>query len=189
MDYEDGYVMLSQFKEEIERIDRHNIVLLEVERHESGDGERFKRMFVYWERTSYTFKNHCRGKLAIDGWKINNPCNSVMPVAAGFDGNNGILPVAFCEIDVEDLEPWVYFFKNINNALRLENGKGLYILGDGDNGINYAIEEYLSQTAYRQYCCRFSLKWLRDSQPHLCNTYFGRPATVQVQQPSTNIWI
>ncbi|KAK9209277.1 hypothetical protein WN944_001641 [Citrus x changshan-huyou] len=143
LDYDKGYAILHQFKEEMERIDRDNIMLLETESHESREEERFKRVFVCCERTSYAFKVHCRGILAVDGWKINNLCNSVMLVAPGLDGNNRILPVAFCEVQVENLDSWVYFLKNINSALRLENGKGLCILGDGDNGVEYAVEEYL----------------------------------------------
>ncbi|GAY64414.1 hypothetical protein CUMW_233390 [Citrus unshiu] len=161
LDYDDGYAMLHQFKEEMERIDRDNIVLLETESHESREEERFKRVFVCCARTSYAFKVHCRGILAVDGWEINNPCNSVMLVAAGLDGNNGILPVAFCEVQVEDLDSWVYFLKNINSALRLENGKGLCILGDGDNGVEYAVEEFLPKAVYRQCCHRIFNEMVR----------------------------
>lgn len=57
----------------MERINSHNIVLLETDRHEYGEGKRLKKMFVCWERTSYAFKYHCRGILAVDGWKMNNP--------------------------------------------------------------------------------------------------------------------
>ncbi|KAH9664912.1 hypothetical protein KPL70_020165 [Citrus sinensis] len=161
LDYDDGYAMLHQFKEEMERIDRDNIVLVETETHESREEERFKRVFVCCARTSYAFKVHCRGILAVDGWEINNPCNSVMLVAAGLDGNNGILPVAFCEVQVEDLDSWVYFLKNINSALRLENGKGLCILGDGDNGVEYAVEEFLPRAVYRQCCHRIFNEMVR----------------------------
>lgn len=154
MDHEDGYTILNQFKDEMERINSRNIVLLETKRHEYGEVERFKRMFICWERTSYAFKNHCRRLPAVDGWKINNPYNSVMLVAAALDGNNGILPIAFCEVQVEDLDSWVFFIKNINNALRLEHGEGLCIMGDGDNGIDYAVEEFLPKAVYRQCCLK-----------------------------------
>lgn len=88
----------------------------------------------------------------VDGWKINSLYNGMMLVAVGLDGNNGILPVAFCKVDVEDLDSYMYFLKNINNTLRLENGKGLCILGDEDNGIDYGVKEYLPEAASRQ-CC------------------------------------
>ena len=72
-----------------------------------------------------------------------------MLVAAALDGNNGILHIAFCEVEVEDLDSWVFFIKNINNALRLDHGEGLCIMGDGDNGIDYAVKEFLPKAAYR----------------------------------------
>ena len=46
MDHEDGYAILNQFKDKMERINSCNIVLLENNRHEYGEVERFKRMFV-----------------------------------------------------------------------------------------------------------------------------------------------
>lgn len=154
IDHEDGYAMVNQFKQEMETIDRNNIVLVDTEILPSDGGERFKRMFVCYERASYAFKVHCQRLLAVDGWKMNNPYNSVMLVAAALDGNNGILPVAFCEVEVEDMDSWVYFLKNINNALRLESGTGLCILADGDNDVEYAVEEYLAHATYRQCCHR-----------------------------------
>lgn len=48
----------------------------------------------------------------------------------------------------------LFFFKKVNNALRLENGKGLYILGYGDNEIDYVVKEYLPQATYKQCCCK-----------------------------------
>lgn len=154
IDHEDGYAMVNQFKQEMETIDRNNIVLVDTKILPSDGGERFKRMFVCYERASYAFKVHCRRLLAVDGWKMNNPYNNVMLVAAALDENNGILPVAFCEVEVEDLDSWVYFLKNINKALRLESGTGLCILADGDNDVEYAVEEYLAHATYRQCCHR-----------------------------------
>ncbi|GAY56469.1 hypothetical protein CUMW_172140 [Citrus unshiu] len=60
---------------------------------------------------------------------------TVMLVAAALDGNNGILHIAFCEVEVEDLDSW--------------NGEGLCIMGDGDNRIDYVVEEFLPKAAYR----------------------------------------
>ena len=45
--------------------------------------------------------------------------------------------------------------------LCLENGKGLYILGDGDNGIDYAIEEYIPQAAYRRCCHKVFIEMVK----------------------------
>ena len=78
-----------------------------------------------------------------------------MLVAVCRDGNDAVLSIAFCEVVEENLDSWAFFLKNLNYGLRLERGEGLYIMGDGDNGIDEAVEEFLPSAVYRQ-CC-FSL--------------------------------
>lgn len=48
-----------------------------------------------------------------------------------------------------------FFLKNLSYGLWLDRGEGLCILGDGDNDIDEAVEEFLPYAVYRQ-CC-FSL--------------------------------
>ncbi|XP_024047982.1 uncharacterized protein LOC18053653 [Citrus clementina] len=112
-------------------------------------------MFVFLYDTAYAFKTRCRMLVTIDGWEIDSPYKSVMLVAVCHDGNDSVLPIAFCEVVEENLDSWAFFLKNLNYGLRLERGEGLCIMGDGDNGIDEAVEEFLPSAVYRQ-CC-FSL--------------------------------
>ncbi|XP_052289998.1 uncharacterized protein LOC127899893 [Citrus sinensis] len=155
LDHGEGYAQLLQYREEMEMINSHNIIIIETSTKQQSSDEIFDCMFVFLYDTAYAFKTRCRMLLTVDGWEIDGPYKSVMLIAVCRDRNDVVLPVAFCEVQEENLDSWAFFLKNVNDGLRLERGKGLCILGDGDNGIDEAVEEFLPYAVYRQ-CC-FSL--------------------------------
>ncbi|KAK9192772.1 hypothetical protein WN944_003465 [Citrus x changshan-huyou] len=77
---------------------------------------------------------------------------NVMLVAVCRDGNDAVLPIAFCEVQEENLDSWAFFLTNLTYGLRFERGEGLCILADGDNGVDEVVEEFLPYAVYRQ-CC------------------------------------
>ncbi|KAL9422711.1 hypothetical protein AB3S75_034900 [Citrus x aurantiifolia] len=154
-DHADGYAQLLQYKQEMEIVNSRNIVIIETISQQQFTANIFGRMFVFLYDTAYAFKTRCRMLVTVDGWEIDSPYKSVMLVAVCRDGNDSVLPIAFCEVVEENLDSWAFFLKNLNYGLRLERGEGLCIMGDGDNGIDEAVEEFLPSAVYRQ-CC-FSL--------------------------------
>lgn len=152
-DHVQGYTRLTQLKTEIERINSHNIVVLETKDEDSGCSKIFHRMFVCFHEPAFTFKMNCRNFIAVDGWVINSVHKSVMLVAAALDGNNDILPIALAEVEIEDFNSWYFFLNNLIRALRRENGEGLCIITDGDNGVLEAIEDCIPLAHCRQCCC------------------------------------
>ncbi|KAK9199449.1 hypothetical protein WN944_014640 [Citrus x changshan-huyou] len=154
-DHAHGYAQLLQYKHEMEDINDRNIVIIETTTDDPLRPEVFKRMFVFLYDTAYAFKTRCRTLITIDGWEIDGPYKSVMLVAVCRDGNDVVLPIAFCEVQEENLDSWAFFLKNLTYGLRFERGEGLCILADGDNGVDEVVEEFLPYAVYRQ-CC-FSL--------------------------------
>lgn len=136
-------------------LNSRNIIFIETSTKQQSSNKKFDRMFVFLHDTAYAFKTRCRMLVTVDGWEIDSPYKSVMLVAACRDGNNVVLPIAFCEVEEENLDSWGFFLKNLNYGLQLECREGLCILGDGDNGIDEVVEEFLPYVVYRQ-CC-FSL--------------------------------
>ena len=150
-----GYAQLIQYKQEMADINDRNIVTIEVTTDHPLRPEVFNRMFVFLYDTAYAFKTRCRTLLTIDGWEIDGPYKSVMLVAVCRDGNDVVLPIAFCEVQEENLDSWAFFLTNLTYGLRFEGGEGLCILADGDNSIDEAVEELFPYVVYMQ-CC-FSL--------------------------------
>ncbi|KAK9195248.1 hypothetical protein WN943_003368 [Citrus x changshan-huyou] len=52
--------------------------------------------------------------------------------------------------------------KNLSHRLRLEHGGGLCILGDEDNGIDEAVEEFLPYVVYKQCCFNLYNRLLKE---------------------------
>ncbi|KAL9429477.1 hypothetical protein AB3S75_031314 [Citrus x aurantiifolia] len=139
----------------MEIVNSRNILIIETISQQQFTTNIFDRMFVFLYDTAYAFKTRCRMLVTVDGWEIDSPYKSVMLVAVCRDGNDSVLPIAFCEVVEENLDSWAFFLKNLNYGLRLERGEGLCIMGDRDNGIDEAVEEFLPSAVYKQ-CC-FSL--------------------------------
>lgn len=153
IDHVDGYSDLYQYIDEMKKLHTGNVVILETDEREVVGHATFKRIFVCFAEPAYAFKYECRRLLFVDGWQLRGPFPSVMLVAVAIDGNNGILPIAFCEVVNEDIDSWVFFLTNLINVLKMEHGEGLCILNDGENGLDYVLEEYLCRAIVRQ-CCR-----------------------------------
>lgn len=100
--------------------------------------------------------------LTVDGWEINSPYKRTMLVTVCRDGNDAVLSIAFYEVQEENLDSWAFFLKNINYRLQLERGQGLYILGNGDNGINEAVEKFLPYAVYKQCCFGLYTKMVEE---------------------------
>ncbi|GAY41472.1 hypothetical protein CUMW_059700 [Citrus unshiu] len=133
----------------MEDINDRNIVIIETITDHPLRPKVFNRMFVFLYDIAYVFKTRCRTLLTIDGWEIDGPYKNVMLVA---DGNDAVLPIAFCEVQEENLDSWAFFLTNLTYGLRFERGEGLCILADGDNGVDEVVEEFLPYAVYRQ-CC------------------------------------
>ena len=153
IDHTDGYLDIYQYIDEMKKLHTRNTVILETDNNEVVGDATFKRLFVCFAEPAYAFKYECRRMLFVDGWKLKGPYESVMLVAAAIDGNDGILPISFCEVLNEDIDSWVFFLTNLTKALNMEHGEGLCILTDGENGLDYVCEEYLCRGEIRQ-CCR-----------------------------------
>ena len=153
IDHTDGYLDIYQYIEEMKKLHTRNTVILETENNEAVGDATFNRLFVCFAEPAYAFKYECCKMLFVDGWKLKGPYESVMLVAATIDGNDGILPISFCEVLHEDIDSWVFFLTNLTKALKMEHGEGLCILTDGENGLDYVCEEYLFRGEIR-HCCR-----------------------------------
>lgn len=67
-------------------------------------------MLVCFAEPVYAFKNECRWFLFIDSWELREPYPTVMLVAAAMDENDGILPIAFCEVLTEGIDRFMGIF-------------------------------------------------------------------------------
>lgn len=107
----EAYVQLLQYKQQMENVNDRNIVLIETKTERQFSNKIFDRTFVLLYDTVYAFKIRCRMLLTVDRWEIGGPYKSVMMVAVCRDGNDVVLPIAFCKVQEENLDSWAFFLR------------------------------------------------------------------------------
>ncbi|KAH9744124.1 SWIM-type domain-containing protein [Citrus sinensis] len=167
-DHSYGYEHLLHYKNEMLKVNKDNIIKIQTKTYDDLVAPIFDRMFVLFADCSHAFKTTSRRLVIVDGWEIDSPYKSVMLVAVCRDGNNAVLPIAFCEVQEENLDSWSFFLKNLYEGLRMDYmdyGKGICIMCDGDNGVDEAVSEFLPYAQYRQ-CCFSIYNKLMKQFPH-----------------------
>ncbi|GAY49418.1 hypothetical protein CUMW_118940, partial [Citrus unshiu] len=130
--------------------------------------EAIDKVAKFWLRTDHSYGYEHLLHYKNEMLKIDSPYKSVMLVAVCRDGNNAVLPIAFCEVQEENLDSWSFFLKNLYEGLRMDYmdyGKGICIMCDGDNGVDEAVSEFLPYAQYRQ-CCFSIYNKLMKQFPH-----------------------
>ncbi|XP_021773266.1 uncharacterized protein LOC110737204 [Chenopodium quinoa] len=105
------------------------------------------------------------------------------------DGNNEIYPVAYAIVSSEDKDSWSYFFWHIHNIVK-DSGRhiGQSSLTGRRCGVDVALKTVWLE-AKRRYCCRYlSINYKKLSQVHLCTSFSGELAMLQINSHSERQW-
>ena len=95
---------------------------------------RFFRAFLCIGACSMAFQ-HSSKVLGVGGCHGKTKHGGVLLVATAIDGNKSIFPVAVGIAEVECIDVWTWFHRNLRDALSIGDGAGVVILSDTENGI------------------------------------------------------
>ncbi|XP_020258530.1 uncharacterized protein LOC109834927 [Asparagus officinalis] len=112
-----------------------------------ADDGRFKRLFISYNVCIEGFIAGCRPLLFLDGTFIKDRYRGILLSATGYDGNQGIFPLAYCVCDQENEVNWKWFLQGLWTLLYdRENPYQpphlLVMISDADKGIRAAVEEF-----------------------------------------------
>jgi len=82
-----------------------------VDRIDITHNPMFKKFFLYIELMKQGFKNGCRPFIGMDGCHPKGPYGGVLLFAMSLDGNNGLFPVVFALVEVENTNSWSWFLE------------------------------------------------------------------------------
>ncbi|XP_057548124.1 uncharacterized protein LOC130826559 [Amaranthus tricolor] len=77
------------------------------------DSLQFKACFISFAAQVRGFLGGCRPIIGIDGAHLSGYYKGVMLTAVAIDGNNEIFVLAYGIVDIESIESWTYFFRNL----------------------------------------------------------------------------
>ncbi|XP_050216383.1 uncharacterized protein LOC126667453 [Mercurialis annua] len=122
----------------------------------------FKGMYVCLAPLRDGFMAGCRRVISIDGCWLKGLYGGQLLAAVGIDANDCTYPVAWCVVDSETKENWMWFLSLLADDLPINNSYGWCFMSDRQKGLIPAIETLFPHAEHR-FCVRHILCNFRKS--------------------------
>ncbi|XP_010451471.1 PREDICTED: uncharacterized protein LOC104733601 [Camelina sativa] len=147
-EYDEQFARLRDYAAEILESNKDSHV--EVECVTTDDGkDMFDRFYVCFDNIRRTWKETCRPLIGMDGCFLKNKVKGQLLVALGRDANNGIYPIAWGVVKVENTDNWTWFMKHLKTDLGLNDGDGFILVSDRQKGLIKAVQLELPKMEHR----------------------------------------
>ncbi|GAB2282299.1 hypothetical protein Dimus_039535 [Dionaea muscipula] len=149
--FEEGYHLLPQYCQQIQRTNPGSIAKV----YGNPEDNSFQRLFISFQASIHGFLNGCRPLLGLDRAVLKSKYLGTLLLAASFDGDGALFPLAFGVVEEENEPNWMWFLSEFHDLLEInaENMPRLTILSDTHKGISYAVEANFP-TAFHGWCMR-----------------------------------
>ncbi|XP_071705825.1 uncharacterized protein [Rutidosis leptorrhynchoides] len=118
----------------------------------------FHRLFVAFHASLIGFIQGCRPLLFLDSTPLNSRYQGMLLTATSTDGNDGVFPVAFAVVDVENEDNWRWFLNELKISL---NGHGpITFVADFEKGLKESLPEIFGPACFHAYCLGYVAKKL-----------------------------
>nr|KAJ0184576.1 hypothetical protein LSAT_V11C900472230 [Lactuca sativa] len=113
----------------------------------------FKRIYVCLGGMKKGFKACLRDFLGLDGAHMKGPYPGQILTAVGLDSNNGIYPLAYAIVEIENCESWKWFLECLGDDLDLHAMSNFTFVSDRQKGLLQAVSQ-LFPCAEHRFCLR-----------------------------------
>ncbi|XP_026383849.1 uncharacterized protein LOC113279371 [Papaver somniferum] len=133
----DDVELYSDFQWYVDVVNKYNTdskVVLEVDKV----SKKFERFFISFEAFTHGF-NFCRPMIILDATFLVGKHKGALMVVVGKDTNQGIFPIAFGIVDIEDKPNWVWFLEHLKEIL--DEKRIITFISDQGKGLIHAVPE------------------------------------------------
>lgn len=92
--------------------------------------EVFMRFYVCFATIRKLWSMWCRPIFGLDGCFMKSTLKGQLLAAVGRDANNGMYPIAWAVVDVENEDNWIWFISKLQHDFNLQAGQGYTIISD-----------------------------------------------------------
>uniref|UniRef100_A0A803PYD3 SWIM-type domain-containing protein n=1 Tax=Cannabis sativa TaxID=3483 RepID=A0A803PYD3_CANSA len=154
--YDEQYAALWDYAEEIKYTNKGSTIEFVTEVGDNGN-PRFKRMYICFAGLRDGFNAGCRPLIGLDGCHIKGPHKGQLLTAIGIDADNGIYPVAFAVVEIENKETWNWFLQCLRVDLKIENSNHWTFITDKQKGLQQSLKDMWEEgipEAEHRHCAR-----------------------------------
>lgn len=162
---EEQFGMLWDYAEELQRTNENTTVKIQSNLL-PGDQPQFQRMYICFGACKRAFIDGCRPVIGMDGCFLKGPHKGQLLAAIGVDANNGMVPLAYAVVEIENRDSWGWFMQHLIMDLNLENSHHYVILSDKQKGLIDAVKDLLPNAEHR-HCVKHLGENFRKKFPSL----------------------
>uniref|UniRef100_A0A2P2MXP3 SWIM-type domain-containing protein n=1 Tax=Rhizophora mucronata TaxID=61149 RepID=A0A2P2MXP3_RHIMU len=105
----------------------------------TNSDSRFHHLFVSFHASIYGFQNGCRPLLFLDSTNVKSKYHEILLTATALDGDDGVFPVSFAIIDVENEDNWHWFLEQLRSLI--STLRPITFVSDREKGLTKSIIE------------------------------------------------
>ncbi|XP_022880927.1 uncharacterized protein LOC111398230 [Olea europaea var. sylvestris] len=137
------YRVLWDYCEELKRTNVGTTALVE------GYAGEFRRLYICLGALRDGFIRGCRRLIGLDGCFLKTEHGGQLLSAVGVDANNGMYPVAYAVVEVENGDNWRWFLGLLKDDLHINNSQHWTFISDKQKGLVNAIESLFENSEHR----------------------------------------
>ncbi|KAK9921385.1 hypothetical protein M0R45_029896 [Rubus argutus] len=135
----DQYNMLESYAVMLRETNPNSTVKMMTEME--GEVRKFKRFYVCLDACKRGWKEGCRPVIGLDGCHIKGNYPGQLLSAVGIDANNGMYPIAYAIVELENYETWTWFMEFVRVDLKINNGNDVMFMSDKQKGLLDAVAD------------------------------------------------
>uniref|UniRef100_A0A0A9D615 PB1 domain-containing protein n=1 Tax=Arundo donax TaxID=35708 RepID=A0A0A9D615_ARUDO len=123
---------------------------------------KFRRFFVAFHASFHGFVSGCRPLLFLDKVPLKATNEYKLLVAAAVDADDGVFPVAFCVVEDENYDSWVWFLMQLRIPLQTHNYplNAMTFLSSGQKGSDAAVAQVF-EDSHHAFCLHHIMEELK----------------------------
>ncbi|XP_022895249.1 uncharacterized protein LOC111409429 [Olea europaea var. sylvestris] len=137
------YRVLWDYCEELKRTNVGTTALVE------GYAGEFRRLYICLGALRDGFIRGCRRLIGLDGCFLKTEHGGQLLSAVGVDANNGMYPVAYAVVEVENGDNWRWFLGLLKDDLHINSSQHWTFISDKQKGLVNAIESLFENSEHR----------------------------------------
>ncbi|CAI0542687.1 unnamed protein product [Linum tenue] len=141
--YTEAYKKLPWYCERLQEANPGSSTNLVVD----NESNKFQRLFISYRALVEGFQNGCRPVLYLDSTPLRSKHHEILLTASALDGDDGIFPVSYAIVDIENKDSWQWFLDQLRSAI--SSSEPITFVSDKEKELRESVLEVFTGSYHR----------------------------------------